>query len=172
MNDFTKANGSFETATTEETGVAVIQQTADNGEHFIINLKSRNLSYCSFKPKTEEEQGMLYNMMNSPEKRIADCINMEIEIAHAFIEVVYPINEKTGETKACPRIVLMDGEGNSYQAVSLGVYGSVSKMFEAFGMPDTWSAPKKFMVKQETKGEKKLLVLKYVPTKAKAKANK
>jgi hypothetical protein len=174
---FTQANGSFENATLEDekdakesTALVAGNQEfiGDDGQHFITDIDNRQVQFCSMVPKNETEQVILFNAMNNPEKRIADCINETITVKDVFVEVVFPINAKTGEQNACPRIVLIDNNGVGYQAVSLGLYGAVRKAFSAFGTPDKWTTPKQFKVRQITKGEKKLLTLDAVVVTAKA----
>lgn len=170
-NGFLPAVGTFGNAdyTEEKQNVRNVVMS-DTGEHFILDLTNRNVQYCSMIAETEEQKTILYNAMNNPEKRIADCINETISVKEIFIEVVFPVNEKTGESNACPRIVLIDADGIGYQAVSLGLYGAIRKAISAFGEPNTWSAPRQFKVKQITKGEKKLLTLDAVVVNSTAKA--
>lgn len=161
-NGFVQANGDFNNATTESTELQVVQGIADDGSSFIINLTQRQVSYCSMKPRNDDEAVILFNAMNSPEKRIKDCINMPIEVKDIFVEVVYPENERTKLREPAPRVVLIDSNGVGYQAVSLGTYTAVKKIMDAFGTPDTWKAPKSFMVKQISKGDRSVLTLEAV----------
>ena len=157
----------------QETSLQVIGGQADTGENFIINLAERNISYCTMVPTNEEEQDILFTAMNNPEMRISDCINLEIEIAHVFVEVVYcESNNNPGTKEPCPRVVLIDTNGVGYQAVSLGIYSAVKKMLDTYGVLDKDNVkrlpkPKKFKVVQITKGERKLLTFNPVITKKK-----
>jgi hypothetical protein len=173
MNDgFQKANGDFQNATSdpiqETTALSTQIVQADTGEHFILDLNNRDVQFCSMKPQNEAEQVILYNAMNNPEKRLADCINESITVKDVFVEVVFPVNKETGLQNACPRIVLIDDKGIGYQAVSIGLYGAIRKAFTSFGTPDKWSTPKQFKVRQITKGERKLLTLDAVMVNGKA----
>lgn len=171
MNGFEKTNESFENV--GETGLQVVHGTTDTGESFILDLSSRQVSYCTMVAKTEEEQDVLFTAMNNPEKRIGDCINMEIEIKDVFIEVVYcETQDGSGLKQPCPRIVLIDSHGVGYQAVSLGVYSAVRKMLDTYGVVGSdgvkrFTKPKKFKVVQITKGDRKLLTLNPVIAKKK-----
>lgn len=129
----------------------------DDGSNFIADLTSRKLSYCSVTAGTDKEKANLFNATNNPDKRIADCINMTINVKHVFVEVVNCTKQDTGEVDVCPRIVLIDDKGVSYQAVSLGMYGALKKLLGSFGEPSTWTKPLPVAIKQITKGEKKLL---------------
>lgn len=151
----------FETITpaTNETGLMTMQED----ERFIMDLTAeRKVQFCSMVPKNEEEEITLFNAMNNPEKRIGDCINMTLDVRHVFCEVVTCINRETGETNLCPRIVLIDKDGVGYQAVSMGVYSALKKIFSIKGSPTTWKKPVKLQVVQITKGDRKLLTFNMV----------
>lgn len=132
---------------------------ADDGAMMIADLTNRKRSYCSFNPDTEEGQIKLFNAMNNPDERLADHINEIISVKDVFVEAVECVRPETGETETCPRIVLISEDGTSFQAVSRGVFGAISKLFQVFGEPHTWTSAKHIKVKQVTKGEKKLLTL-------------
>jgi hypothetical protein len=90
---------------------------------------------------------------------LADEINLPIEVKDVFVEVVFCAKQGSDVKEPAPRIVLVDSKGKGHQAVSLGIYGGVKKLFEAYGTPDKWSKRKKLIVKSVTKGEKKILTL-------------
>lgn len=135
----------------------------DEDERFIMDLTAeRKTQFCSMIPKNEDEEVVLFNAMNNPEKRIGDCINMTINVKHVFCEVVTCVNRETGESNMCPRIVLIDTEGVGYQAVSLGVFSALKKIFAIKGSPTTWKKPVKLQVVQITRGDRKLLTFNMV----------
>lgn len=135
----------------------------DEDERFIMDLTAeRKTQFCSMIPKNEDEEVVLFNAMNNPEKRIGDCINMTINVKHVFCEVVTCVNRETGESNLCPRIVLIDTDGVGYQAVSLGVFSALKKIFAIKGSPTTWKKPVKLQVVQITKGDRKLLTFNMV----------
>lgn len=147
----------------EENTTAVAQVTMDEDEKFIMNLTSeRKVQFCSMTPKNEDEEIVLYNAMNAPEKRVGDCINMIIEVKHIYCEAVTCVNRESGEESVCPRIVLIDKDGVGYQAVSMGIYSAVKKLMTIKGNPATWKKPVKLKVTQVTKGDRKLLTLNMV----------
>jgi hypothetical protein len=151
----------FETITpaTNETGLMTMQED----ERFIMDLTAeRKVQFCSMVPKNEDEEIILFNAMNNPEKRIGDCINLTIEVKHVFCEVVTCINRETGESNICPRIVLIDKDGVGYQAVSMGIYSALKKIISIKGNPANWKKPVKLQVTQITKGDRKLLTFNLV----------
>jgi hypothetical protein len=162
MSEFENVKGMTpfdDTQAKENTALAVM----DEDERFIMDLTAeRKTQFCSMIPKNEDEEIVLFNAMNNPEKRIGDCINMTINVKHVFCEVVTCVNRETGETNMCPRIVLIDTDGVGYQAVSLGVFSALKKIFTIKGSPTTWKKPVKLQVVQITKGDRKLLTFNMV----------
>lgn len=155
----------FNNEEVQETGVSVVTQStgvtnkfSDMGFDISVDMTSAQTSFSSLKAGTDEEKANLFNAINNPEKRLADCINMVIQAKDLYIEVVNCTNEETGETTACPRIVIIDDKGVSYQAVSLGIYSALKKVIQIFGTP-TWEKPIALEVKQVTKGTRKMLTL-------------
>lgn len=147
----------------EVTDVAVRQNARvnrfeDMGFDIVVDMTSAQMQYCSMKANTDDEKASLFNAINNPEKRLADCINMKLNVKDLYIEVVNCTNEETGEITACPRIVIIDDKGVAYQAVSLGIYSALKKAIQIFGVP-TWEKPIAMEVKQITKGNKKMLTL-------------
>lgn len=133
----------------------------DEGFNVSVDMTSAQTQFCSMTANTHEEKAAMYNAMNNPDKRLADCINMQIKAKDLYIEVVNCTNEETGEVNACPRIVIIDDKGVSYQAVSIGIYSALKKVIQVFGAP-TWANPVTLEVKQITKGSRKMLTLNVV----------
>lgn len=151
------------TATPFDAQQNAVSVVMEEDERFIMDLTAeRKVQFCSMKPKNEDEEIVLFNAMNNPEKRIGDCINMTIEVKHVFCEVVTCINRETGDANLCPRIVLIDKDGVGYQAVSLGVFSALKKIFGIKGNPATWKKAVKLQVVQITKGDRKLLTFNMV----------
>lgn len=152
----------------QETGIVVSGNTgvsankfADMGFDLVVDMTSAQTSFSSLTAETDDEKAKLFNAINNPEKRLADCINMTIKAKDLYIEVVNCTNEETGEVTPCPRIVIIDEKGVSYQAVSLGIYSALKKVIQIFGTP-TWHNPIALEVKQVTKGQRKMLTLNIV----------
>ena len=96
--------------------------------------------------------------MSNPDERLSDHINQVLLIKDVYMEKVDMVNEETGEISECPRIVLVDADGVSYQAVSFGVFNALKRIFQVFGKP-TWEEPIKMKVIQINRKEKKMLSL-------------
>lgn len=162
MSEFENVKGMTPFDNTQAEGSTALT-VMDEDERFIMDLTAeRKTQFCSMIPKNEDEEVVLFNAMNNPEKRIGDCINMTINVKHVFCEVVTCVNRETGESNMCPRIVLIDTEGVGYQAVSLGVFSALKKIFAIKGSPTTWKKPVKLQVVQITRGDRKLLTFNMV----------
>ena len=122
------------------------------------NLTESSDSFCSLKAETPQEKATLFRIMNSPEKRISDCINQTILVKDVYCEVVQVTNKETGEVNTCPRVVLVDKDGIGYQSVSFGIYGSLKKLFQVYDVP-TWNEPVPIKVIQISREKNKILTL-------------
>lgn len=147
----------FSLATQEQAQGAQIENV--DGVNFVVDLTNRTTQYCSMVANTPKEQAALFNAMNNPEFRLADCINETIKVKDVFVEVVNCANEDTGDVVACPRIVLIDSNNKGYQCVSVGIFSALKKLFGVYGEPTKWKAPINLKVKQITKGKKQMLTL-------------
>lgn len=111
--------------------------TLDENSTMVADLSKATPSFCSLQPSTPEEKVTLFNAMNNPTYRIDEKINCEINVRDIYAETVEIVNEKTGEVSTAPRIILIDTDGNSYGCCSYGVFNSVKKLIQVFGVP-TW----------------------------------
>jgi len=118
-------------------------------------------SYYSIQPTTKAEKLALYNALNNPQERLADHINMTINVKDVLVEIVELEQEATGELVKCPRIILIDDKGTSFQCVSVGVFSGLKKIMKLFGEP-TWDEPIAMRIKQVAKKEKKMLTIELV----------
>lgn len=134
---------------------------SDDGFSLAADMTTAQMSFCSMTATTDEEKGKLFNAMNNPDQRLADHINKVINAKDLYVEIVNCTNEETGEITACPRIVIIDEKGVSYQCVSIGIYSALKKVIQVYGAP-TWQKPVKLEVKQVTKGTRKMLTLSVV----------
>lgn len=137
----------------QETGLAVAEK-----ETALNLMGEQKASFTSLKNETNVEKQILYKAMSNPDKRLGDCINTVIMAKDLFMEQVEMTNQETGEIQVCPRIVIVDKDGVSYQSVSFGVFNALKRVIQVFGNP-TWEQPIPLKVIQVTRGEKKMLSL-------------
>ena len=115
-------------------------------------------SYSSLKADTRKEKAHLYNVMSNPDHKVGVFINKHIWVKDIYVELIELEDEDTGETVTAPRVVLIDGDGASYQAVSKGIFSSLSRLTKNFGEP-TWGEPIPCIVKQVSLGKNQMLTL-------------
>lgn len=147
--------------TNTQNALAPANVYSDEGYDLIADLTSAQMQFCSMRAESDADKIKLYNAMNNPDHRLSDYINKTINAKDLYIEVVNCTNEETGEVTACPRIVIIDNKGESYQCVSVGIFSALKKAIQVFGSP-TWEKPVKLEVKQITKGKKQMLTLSVV----------
>ncbi len=139
--------------------LATVQMDEDNS--FIAQLtNTKPTAWSSLKTDSPEEKAKFYNVMNNPEKRVAAMIGKVIRVKDVFVEVVELVKQETGEITKCPRTILIDDKGIGYQAVSIGVFSAIKKLFDVYGTPDKWKAPLALEVQQIQKGTKNILTFK------------
>lgn len=134
--------------------------TLEQDRNLIESLTERTVTFCSLHPETKEEKIAMFNAMNNPSKRLADCINVTINMKDLFVEIVELTNDY-GDKEKCPRIVIIDEEGVSYTCVSFGIFNSLRKFIELFGAP-TWEEPIKVKILSKQKDKKSLLTMEAV----------
>lgn len=129
---------------------------------FVNDLENDNNDiFCSFTAEKPEDKKKLYKVMTNPDHKLSDFINKTISVMDIFSENCQLTDGKTGEVKTMPRIVLIDKDGVSYQCVSYGIYNSIKKLIQIYGLP-TWEEPIDLLVKQIKAGDKNILSLEIV----------
>lgn len=152
----------FDLTVPTETADAPVQTqivTVDDGQRMIVDLTSRSTSYSSMVATTDEEKATLYAAMNTPDGKLMEHIGEIINLKDVYVEAVQCTNEETGEIIPCPRIVLIDANGKSYQCVSKGVFGSLKKLFTVYGEPKSWTNPIPLKVRLIPLGTRNVLTL-------------
>lgn len=139
-----------------------ISLTNDTGDMLLVSGSSTT-AFCSLNPKSHQDKVNFYNAISSPDNRLGEMINMEIMLRHVYAEECTYTNKQTGEAQAGVRIVLIDKDGVSYNTSSIGVYNSLSRIFQIFGTPQTWKDAMKVRVKQITPSDdKRVLTLELI----------
>lgn len=105
----------------------------------------------SFKPNPEDREtsAKIFNALNNPSNRVSDCINQVIEVTDFLIEMTEIANQDTGEISVVPRVVLVDSEGETYQAVSFGMANVIRNVTATCGKAP-WNPPVKLLIKQRS----------------------
>lgn len=107
-------------------------------------------TFCSIEinHNDRETAAKVFDALNNPTHQVAEYINLSINVCNVLIEVSEVVNEDTGEMVRAPRVVLIDENGESYQAVSIGMFTAVKNAFRCFG-PAPWEPPLVFDIKQK-----------------------
>ena len=131
------------------------------GENSIVNVRDAmsaegTLSYSSLKSGTAREKAALYNAMSNPDHKVGDYINQRIVVKDVYVETVELTDDETGDVVVAPRIVLIDMDGSSYQAVSKGIFGALQRLIQVFGEP-TWEDGIPVIVRQVSLGKNQML---------------
>lgn len=127
----------------------------------LTGVVERNTMFCSFEAVTPEDKKKLFNAMNSSENALGDHIGETIAVKDVFCETVTIVREETGEKIIAPRIVLIDEKGNTYNSTSFGIFNSLKKLMQVFGVP-TWHDPVKVKVKQLNRNGNRVYTLEVV----------
>ena len=124
-------------------------------------MGERATMFCSLNAETAAEKKVLYNAMNSSDNKLADHVGEVIKIKDIFCETVTIIKEETGEKVVAPRIVLIADDGKNYNSTSFGIFNSLKKLMQVFGVP-TWHEPVAVKVKQINRQQNRILTLEVV----------
>lgn len=100
------------------------------------------MMYCTIANSgSMKDKAAIFNAVNSPEKRIADCIGETIYLKDIIAHPIKLVDENTGELMEAMRMVLISDKGVSYEAVSSGLVNAVQRILQIFGQPSTWEKP-------------------------------
>lgn len=106
----------------------------------IFNDEKIGDMFASFSPDTMEGKIKLYNAINSPENRIADCINRELVVRDVIVKMVTLAADRSASADNWEdvdrlgfRVILLDENGVAYTATSSGIYNSVATIKSIFG---------------------------------------
>ena len=112
--------------------------------------------FCSIQGGTKEAKVAVFNASNNPDHKVGDYINKIIVVKDVLAEQIELTNEETGEVEPAVRVVLIDVKGESYQAVSMGIFNALKKAIAIFGSP-TWEDGLKCLIKQVSVGKGSML---------------
>ena len=112
--------------------------------------------FCSIQGGTHESKVAVFNASNNPDHKVGDYINKVIVVKDVLAELIEVTNGETGEIEVTPRVVLIDMDGKSYQAVSKGIFNALKKAIAIFGAP-TWDEGLPCLIKQVSVGKGSML---------------
>ena len=112
--------------------------------------------FCSIQGGTHENKVAVFNASNNPDHKVGDFINKIIMVKDVLAEQIELTDEETGEVETAVRVVLIDVDGKSYQAVSTGIFNALKKAIAIFGAP-TWDEGLPCLIKQVSVGKGSML---------------
>ena len=112
--------------------------------------------FCSIQGGTHEAKVAVFNASNNPDHKVGDYINKVINVKDVLAEQIELTDDETGETETAVRVVLIDTAGESYQAVSTGIFNALKKAIAIFGAP-TWDEGLPCLIKQVSVGKGSML---------------
>lgn len=99
-------------------------------------------------PSDRKTMAQIFKALNDPTHRVANYINKEIPVENILIEAADILDDETGEISRVPRVVLITPDGESYQAVSMGMFNAVKNAFRCYGQAP-WKPALTFAIKQK-----------------------
>lgn len=81
--------------------------------------------------------------------QLSDHLGETILLKDVVVQVIEVTNEVTGELEEATRIILIAENGDSFAAVSGGIFKALTNMFGILGEPSTWPNALPIQVVQE-----------------------
>lgn len=88
--------------------------------------------FVSFRAEDMKSKIRLFNAMNQPKYKVSDMINKKIKLKDVILMNV-TMEGEDGEQDTGIRSVLIDADGNAYNATSNGIFSSLTNLYMIFG---------------------------------------
>lgn len=88
--------------------------------------------FVSFCAEDMKSKVRLFNAMNQPKYKVSDMINKKIKLKDVILMNV-TMEGEDGEQDTGIRSVLIDADGNAYNATSNGIFSSLTNLYMIFG---------------------------------------
>lgn len=115
----------------------------------------KNNVYCSKVAESEQDKKDLFNALESCDALLNDCVGQEINIKDVYVEEKQVLDDETGELKTKYRTILFDENGQTYATGSYGIYNTLRKIIQIYGLPETWTESLKVKVSKKPIGNGK-----------------
>lgn len=107
--------------------------TTTNDKMLDFNAFNRETNqFVSFRAEDMKSKVRLFNAMNQPKYKVSDMINKKIKLKDVILMNV-TMEGEDGEQDTGIRSVLIDADGNAYNATSNGIFSSVTNLYMIFG---------------------------------------
>lgn len=107
--------------------------TTTNDKMLDFNAFNRETNqFVSFRAEDMKSKVRLFNAMNQPKYKVSDMINKKIKLKDVILMNV-TMEGEDGEQDTGIRSVLIDADGNAYNATSNGICSSLTNLYMIFG---------------------------------------
>lgn len=107
--------------------------TTTNDKMLDFNAFNRESNqFVSFRAEDMKSKVRLFNAMNQPKYKVSDMINKKIKLKDVILMNV-TMEGEDGEQDTGIRSVLIDADGNAYNATSNGIFSSLTNLYMIFG---------------------------------------
>lgn len=107
--------------------------TTNNDKMLDFNAFNRETNqFVSFRAEDMKSKARLFNAMNQPKYKVSDMINKKIKLKDVILMNV-TMEGEDGEQDTGIRSVLIDADGNAYNATSNGIFSSLTNLYMIFG---------------------------------------
>lgn len=107
--------------------------TTTNDKMLDFNAFNRETNqFVSFRAEDMKSRVRLFNAMNQPKYKVSDMINKKIKLKDVILMNV-TMEGEDGEQDTGIRSVLIDADGNAYNATSNGIFSSLTNLYMIFG---------------------------------------
>lgn len=83
---------------------------------------------------------------------ISKNLDKVIQVRNIIVQQVEMLDEKSGELKAQPRVILVDEDGRAFHAISAPLFRDVENWLGMLGKPSTWKGALPVKVTKEGTG--------------------
>ena len=140
--------------------IAAIDAPIANLGQEIANLEQGSMEMFS-SIKADTFKGKLESLAAiTSSTPISENLNKVIKLKHVVVQKVEMPEEKTGELKPQPRIILIDEAGKAYHAISNPLYRDVKNILMMAGHPNDWEFAVPVKIEQAGTGTRKYFTLK------------
>lgn len=107
--------------------------STNNDKMLDFNAFNRETNqFVSFRAEDMKGKVRLFNAMNQPKYKVSDMINKKIKLKDVILMNV-TMEGEDGEQDTGIRSVLIDADGNAYNATSNGIFSSLTNLYMIFG---------------------------------------
>lgn len=107
--------------------------STNNDKMWDFNAFNRETNqFVSFRAEDMKSKVRLFNALNQPKYKVSDMINKKIKLKDVILMNV-TMEGEGGEQDTGIRSVLIDADGNAYNATSNGIFSSLTNLYMIFG---------------------------------------